>query len=463
MINNLRNIFTNIFAKNENSFLIFRISFYSLILYFYLYFMKYYSPLGVDWLDWHFYRLENSVKFLKINGYFSNFGFSVWSTIENCSLDKDCSKNNIYLSQFFFSKIFYILIYEFFDQSNFQFYGQLIDKFFIFLTGVLISEILVHINNKNLSKMQCFILGTMSFIFFIINPWTYKMIIASWPVIFFLSFFLLGFFLIYKQKKKIGLIIILFSGFFEYQSSAGVAVYFILLMLILILNKNYSLANLFFFEFKKKKFLLSNNSLLIIFLILPVVLLSIFQFYFLKNFTYIENTGSSLLTRIGISGNDIHNGGIIGALQFLAGNRITLCFENDFQNLLDNLTINKNSSFKISIYNCLLSHLSIFILSIISIIVLIYQLNKEFILRSIISPIIFLILSNSLILQQSSSVHLMGYSYLFSIVFSLGISIMFFNIWKSLKNSYFVIFLFPLFIGFVLICIRVSMLTGVNG
>ena len=108
MINNLRNIFTNIFAKNENSFLIFRISFYSLILYFYLYFMKYYSPLGVDWLDWHFYRLENSVKFLKINGYFSNFGFSVWSTIENCSLDKDCSKNNIYLSQFFLKNFLYI-------------------------------------------------------------------------------------------------------------------------------------------------------------------------------------------------------------------------------------------------------------------------------------------------------------------------------------------------------------------
>ena len=105
MINNLRNIFTNIFAKNENSFLIFRISFYSLIFFFYLYFMKYYSPLGVDWLDWHFYRLENSVKFLKINGYFSNFGFSVWSTIENCALIKIVGKQYLSFS-IFFSKIF---------------------------------------------------------------------------------------------------------------------------------------------------------------------------------------------------------------------------------------------------------------------------------------------------------------------------------------------------------------------
>ena len=108
MINNLRNIFTNIFAKNENSFLIFRISFYSLILYFYLYFMKYYSPLGVDWLEWHFNRLENAVEFLKINGYFSNFGFSVWSTIENCSLIKIVVKTIFIFLNFFLKNFLYI-------------------------------------------------------------------------------------------------------------------------------------------------------------------------------------------------------------------------------------------------------------------------------------------------------------------------------------------------------------------
>ena len=253
MKNNLSNIFINMFTNSESSFLIFRIIFYFLIFYFYLYFMKYYSPLGVDWLEWHFNRLENAVEFLKINGYFSHYGFSISSKVENCSLDKQCSENSIYLS-LFFSKIFYSLIYEFLGQNNFQFYGQLIDKFFIFLTGVLISEILVDNFNKNFSKIQCFFVGAISFIFFIINPWTYKMLIASWDIIFFLSFFLLGLFLIHKQKKKIGLTIILFSGFFEYQSSAGISVYYILLIIILLLNKNYSIKRLFPFEFKKKIF-----------------------------------------------------------------------------------------------------------------------------------------------------------------------------------------------------------------
>ena len=35
--------------------------------------------------------------------------------------------------------------------------------------------------------------------------------------------------------------------------------------------------------------------------------------------------GTSILTRIGISGDDFHNGGLLGSLQFLGGNRITAC------------------------------------------------------------------------------------------------------------------------------------------
>ena len=73
--------------------------------------MKYYSPLGVDWLEWHFNRLENAVEFLKINGYFSHYGFSISSKLENCSLDKQCSENSIYLSLFFSFKIFLYFLF----------------------------------------------------------------------------------------------------------------------------------------------------------------------------------------------------------------------------------------------------------------------------------------------------------------------------------------------------------------
>ena len=62
------------------------------------------------------------------------------------------------------------------------------------------------------------------------------------------------------------------------------------------------------------------------------------------------SAGSSLLYRIGITGNDIHNGGILGALQFLGGNRITICFDNYISNIGD-LSLNQ----KIEIFNCSLS------------------------------------------------------------------------------------------------------------
>ena len=446
---------------SRNFFFLSRLFFYTFFFITYLLFMKNYAPLGIDWLDWHYQRLNNVVQFLKFNGYFSNYGFSIWTSIENCALDKQCWKNNIYLSHLFFSKIFYLVIFEFFNENSFQFYGQLIDKLIIFFTAILISEISVENFKKNYTKIQCFFISIMCFIFFITNPWTYKMIIASWDVIFFLFFFLLGLFLILK-KKKIGLIIILFSGFFEYQLSAGIAVYYIFLMAILFINKNNSIINLLPFKTQGNFLFLSYNGLLAIFLSLPVILHFLLQFYFLKNITFIEPGGSTLLSRMGISGDDIHNGGIIGALQFLAGNRITICFENDFQYLLNNFTNDKNSNIPIKIYNCLLSHFGIFLISIISILVVLFQFRKDTFLKSIIFPIIFLILCNTFILQQSSSVHLMGYSYLFSLIFSLGMSILFFNAWKKFKNSFLIVFLTPVFLGIILLCIRVSMLTGIN-
>src|SRR4029077_12903806 len=37
-------------------------------------------------------------------------------------------------------------------------------------------------------------------------------------------------------------------------------------------------------------------------------------------------TATPLLARIGVTGSDVYNGGLLGAAQFLGGNRITLCF-----------------------------------------------------------------------------------------------------------------------------------------
>ena len=192
-------------------------------------------------------------------------------------------------------------------------------------------------------------------------------------------------------------------------------------------------------------------------------MLPVFIFFFLRMgaSSGIENpSGSFLLMRIGISGDDIHNGGILGALQFLGGNRITQCFINfEKQINLDNL------SDTIFIYNCALSLLSMVIVSLISIIGLFFLHKKNNVFFKIVTlPILFLFLSYTFLLQQSSSAHLMGYSYFFSVLFSVGITAIIFRILEKYNFSLISIFLAtPITLGVILLCIRVSMLTGING
>ena len=72
---------------------------YALIWMLYLNFMRIFSPLGVDWLDWHGDRIFNFVEFLKLNGYFSFYGFSIWTQCIDCDLSSNSWQNQIYLSQ----------------------------------------------------------------------------------------------------------------------------------------------------------------------------------------------------------------------------------------------------------------------------------------------------------------------------------------------------------------------------
>ena len=244
------------------------------------------------------------------------------------------------------------------------------------------------------------------------------------------------------------------SGLFDYQSATGLIVFYSFFVLFKNNQKN---LNLFedFFSFSKK----GNIKFIII------LLFSVFIYFFLRmlatyNLHIVGTEGSDLLERIGVSGNDFNNGGILGALQFLGGNRITQCLVN-FNTDLNALNLDQ----KISIFNCCLSILGMFFISVISILGLFYlrRNNKKY-FYFIISPLIFLILSYIFVLQQSSSVHLMGYSYLFSILFSVGLSSLIIKILKKNKFSTIsILFTIPVILGIILLSIRVSMLTGING
>ena len=95
--------------------------------------MKFYAPLGISWLDWHAQRIFNATEFLKINGYFTSYGFTIWDACSNCSLEYINWKNNIYLSLYGISLLPYILLNHFGGIEMLYFAGPIIDKYNIFL------------------------------------------------------------------------------------------------------------------------------------------------------------------------------------------------------------------------------------------------------------------------------------------------------------------------------------------
>jgi hypothetical protein len=429
----------------------FRLIIYLSIWQLYLIFMQSHAPLGTDWLLRHFQRIYNFSEYLKLNGYFSNYGFSIWSYCKDCSLDSEQWSNEIYLSQNFFSKLPYIFINHYFGAENLKLYGHLVDKIVIFITGILISELLIKLQ-KNKNETRNFCKAILCFIFFIINPWTYKMIIAAWSFTFFIVFYLSGILLFLNNRQNIGLLLLFISGLFNYQSSAGMGVFYTTILAILYINKRKNLIKSYFPN------ILDNKSFpyKIIFSLFAPVLFFIFL-RFIAASELDVHAGSSILTRVGISGNDAHNGGLLGALQFLGGNRITQCIVN-FNQSLD---INNLSKY-IIVYNCILSTLSMFLISLISIFGLfIFYKNHNSFFKLIIFPLLFLLLSFLLLLQQSSSVHLQGYSYFFSVIFSVGITAVIFKVLEKYNFSVIAIILStPVAIGIMLLCIRVSMLTN---
>ena len=426
---------------------------YFLVWNIYLSFMSSYAPLGVDWLDWHGQRLFNFSEYLNLNGYFLNYGFSIMSTCEGCLLDAELWKNKIYYTITFISHLPAVLLNDFYGEFFFKNYGHFIDKIIIFFTGVILVETLI-LFSKKYNKFDYYNLRSIIiFIFFIINPWTYKMILAYWYIIYFILFFLIGHLMLLKEKNNLAYLFFFLASCFDYQSAAGVC-----LLYVIIFIYHLNIRKIPITEY----FSINRNKNFIEYKIIISFLIPILFFFILRSLALneIDNVNSHLLTRIGISGDDFHNGGILGSLQFLGGNRITHCLIN-YGTEFDTLDLNQ----KIYLFNCSLSILSMFLLSIISMIGVYYFYIKErLFFNRIILPFIFVLLSYTLILQQSSSVHLMGYSYFFSIIFSLGISNLIIKIFKFYKFSLIsIIFSLPILAGIIILCLRVNMLTSING
>ena len=98
----------------------------------YLVFMAANTPRGVDWLSWHVQRIHNAVQYVKVNGYFSSYGFSIWSSCRDCGFSVSEWGDKIYLSGSVFKLLPYLFINAIWDFETLKVYGPLIDKLVIF-------------------------------------------------------------------------------------------------------------------------------------------------------------------------------------------------------------------------------------------------------------------------------------------------------------------------------------------
>ena len=182
----------------------------------YLTFMSSHSPRGIDWLSWQLQRIYNTVEYVKVNGYFSSYGFSIWSTCQDCGFSVSEWIGKIYLSFSVFIQFPYILLNHFGGFNALKIYGTQIDKALVFLAAAAAAELII-ICIHNYSTLPKYFVGIVCVMLFTTAPWTYKMLLTPWPEIYFLSFFLFGLLFFAYERKKAGLLMLFIASLFHYQ------------------------------------------------------------------------------------------------------------------------------------------------------------------------------------------------------------------------------------------------------
>jgi len=418
----------------------------------YLIFMESHAPQGVKWAAYHGQRIFNAVEYLRLHGYFSNYGYSVWTSCVNCDLTAKILSEKIYLSSSAMKLWPYILLNEWGGKASLFSYGHLIDKFVIGATSILLSELTLAETNLR-DRLSRFWLGCAVSMLFLTAPWTYKMMIAAWADIWFAFFLIIAFYALLSGKVLSSSVFYFMACVMHYQWGlvTGAAIFFLSLLATKFSEDH--LFGKFIPKFPRKT--LGATAAFAISLI-PAIQEILLRAYVR---TQLANTdGSSLIWRIGVSGEDMHNGGILGALQFLGGIRITNCFRNP-DGMLSALSLDA----KISLFNCGLTVAGFAIISLVSI----FGLNLFFRFHTKVGPFFFITAVGLLVfvsfLQQSLSVHLLGYSYIFSLLFSAGV-VGFFEIFyfKSRSNAISMTLLTPIVFAICILSIHISMLEKVT-
>lgn len=419
----------------------------------YLVFMDSHAPRGIDWLPWHSQRIYNAVQYLEVNGYFSAYGFSIWSECQNCSFTASEWAERIYLSATALKLAPYIFLNHFGGMDALKIYGPLIDKVVIFISAAAAAELVIRCV-RSYSSTAPYIIGIACFALFATAPWTYKMLLSSWLEIYFLMFFLLGLLSFDHGRNRTACAMFLLAGACHFHWAFAVAAFYVLLFLVSLGSKDDQGFQLYQPSYGRTGL---GKFAIIAALMIPGVVELFLRLLAQQAFQI--SAGASILARIGVAGNDIHNGGLLGALQFLGGNRITVCLADYGSGIIP-----RNLTDGITRYNCILSVAGMGALSIAAIVGAVILLRQSAPAKWIVFPLVYALLLFITLLQQSLSVHLQGYSYIFSFLFASGMVGLMVYFSQFIRSSVIGIAVsIPCVIGVILLSVRVSMLTGANG
>lgn len=436
--------------NNRHVVLAARFACYALVYLAYLAFMARHAPAGIDWVPYHGQRIFNAVEFLRLNGYFSSYGYSIWNSCVGCDLTSADLTNSIYLSNSALKLAPYIFMNEVGGKSFLLIIGPVFDQAIIFLTGALVAELFIKIASYASGLPKIWV-GVASFLLFVTAPWTYKMITAAWMEIYFLAFYLLAMWLFLRGQNRTACIAYFLACISHYQW--GLIVGFVIASTVILgraLGET-SRMHTFVPEFTHR---IKGIMTLVVLSMLPAMQELITRWVAARSI--VGAGGSSLLTRIGISGDDPHNGGILGALQFLGGNRITVCLK-DPGRLMSGGDINE----KIGAFNCVLVTAGMAIVSVLAIYGVIFLIKKSPVARIVVFPLALALLIFAAVLQQSMSVHLLGYSYIFSFLFSAGLFGVIIKFQRYVQsNTLTLLVTTPVVVAVVLLSIRINLLSG---
>jgi hypothetical protein len=444
---------------------------YTLLFVVYLFFMRSHALGGLNWADYHSQRIFNAVEYLRLNGYWATYGFSIWSSCTDCALIAENWEGNIYLSGSALMGLWpYIFLNGFGGGELLRQAGPILDKFVIFVSGIFLAEIFIKLlysekldrpkpSSQSMAAIEVllpnFFVGPLVFALFSSSIWSYLMYRAMWNEVWFFLFFLISLHLLISGRFRLGCIFIVIASTMHYILGFTLA---------LVYSSFYLLSSLFkekdFFKDYISSALYLPRRLLwyCLCLIIPTVAHSALRGLY-SFFESPHGTGSSLLPRIGISGQDPHNGGILGALQFLGGRRISVCIADLSEKGVGGATLID----KISAFNCMLSIGGMIFFSLAAIVGLIWLLKNKPAIKILIFPIAIILLILVSTLQQSFSVHLLGHSYLFAALFACGISGLLIRVSELLgTKSMSVLVITPIAVAIVLLSIRVSMLTNLG-